>query len=68
MPKLLDQVRYLIRIRHCSIRTEQAYVRWIKEYVFFHNKRHPAEMGEREVSDYLSHLAVKRKVSASTQN
>ena len=67
MPKLLDQVRELIRVRHYSIRTEDAYVRWIKEYIFFHKKRHPVEMGEREVSDFLSHLAVNRKVAASTQ-
>ena len=67
MPKLLDEVRDLIRVRHYSIRTEEAYTRWIKEYIFFHDKRHPKEMGEREVSDFLSHLAVKRKVAASTQ-
>ena len=67
MPKLLDEVRDLIRVRHYSIRTEEAYVRWIKEYICFHNKRHPAEMGEPEVSDFLSYLAVKRKVAASTQ-
>ena len=67
MRKLLDEVRDLIRVRHYSIRTEEAYVRWIKEYIFFHDKRHPREMGEREVSDFLSHLAVKRKVAASTQ-
>ena len=67
MPKLLDEVRDLIRVRHYSIRTEEAYVRWIKEYIFFHDKRHPREMGEREVSDFLSHLAVIRKVAASTQ-
>ena len=67
MPKLLDEVRDSIRLRHYSIRTEEAYVRWIKEYIFFHKKRHPAELGEQEVSDFLSHLAVKRKVAASTQ-
>ena len=67
MPKLLDQVREQIRVRHYSIRTEDAYVRWIKEYIFFHKKRHPADMGEQEVSDFLSHLAVNRKVAASTQ-
>ena len=61
MPKLLDQVRDLIRIRHDSTRTEEAYVRWIKEYIFFHDKRHPREMGEREVSNFLSHLAGKRE-------
>ena len=67
MPKLLDEVRDSIRVRHYSIRTEEAYIRWIKEYIFFHKKRHPVEMGEREVSDFLSHLAVNRRVAASTQ-
>ena len=50
MPRLLDEVRDLIRVRHYSIRTEEAYVRSIKEHIFFHDKRHPREMGEREVS------------------
>ena len=67
MPKLLDEVRDLIRVRHYSIRTEEAYTRWIKEYIFFHDKRHPGEMGEREESDFLSHLAVNGRVAASTQ-
>jgi len=49
MPKLLDQVREVIRMKHYSIRTEQAYVEWIKRYIFFHNKRHPAEMAEPEI-------------------
>lgn len=68
MPKLLDRVRDLIRVRHYSKRTEQAYLRWIKEFIIFHNKRHPSDMGEREVSDFLSHLAVDRQVAAATQN
>ncbi|MEN3332735.1 MAG: hypothetical protein V7641_2100 [Blastocatellia bacterium] len=68
MPKLLEQVRNEIRMRHYSIRTEEAYVRWIKEFILFHGKRHPAEMGEREVNNFLSHLAVNRNVAASTQN
>ena len=68
MPKLLTQVRELIRVRHYSRRTEQAYVHWIKQFIFFHNKRHPAEMGAPEVSAFLSHLAVDRQVAASTQN
>lgn len=67
-PRLLDQVRELIRIRHYSIRTEQAYVQWIKRFILFHNKRHPLEMGADEVTAFLSHLAVKRNVAASTQN
>ena len=67
-PKLLDQVRHAIRIRHLSPRTEQAYVGWIKRFIFFHSKRHPAEMGEAEVGQFLSNLATDRRVSASTQN
>ena len=67
-PKLLDQVRAIIRRKHYSIRTEQAYVDWIKRYIFFHGKRHPLEMDEREVEQFLNHLAVDKKVAASTQN
>ncbi|GFE79569.1 hypothetical protein GCM10011487_15690 [Steroidobacter agaridevorans] len=67
-PRLLDQVRELIRIRHYSIRTEQAYVQWIKRFILFHDKRHPLELGADEVTAFLSHLAVKRNVAASTQN
>jgi len=66
--KLLDQVREKIRIRHYSIRTEDAYISWIKRYIFFHKKRHPNEMGKSEIEAFLSHLAVDRKVAASTQN
>lgn len=57
-PRLLDQVRELIQIRHYSIRTEQAYVQWIKRFILFHNKRYPLEMGADEVTAFLSHLAV----------
>ncbi len=67
-PKLLDRVRIAIRTRHYSLRTEEAYVGWIRRYIFFHNKRHPLEMGEPEINAFLSHLAVKDRVSASTQN
>ena len=67
-PKLLDQVRNRIRCKHYSIRTEQAYVDWIKKFIFFHGKRHPLEMGEKEIGDFLTYLAVKRNVAASTQN
>ena len=67
-PRLLDQVRELIRIRHYSIRTEQAYVQWIRRFILFHDKRHPLELGAGEVTAFLSHLAVKRNVAASTQN
>jgi len=67
-PKLLDQVRQAIRTRHYSYRTEKAYVHWIKRFIFFHNKRHPVEMGESEIGQFLSSLASDSHVSASTQN
>ncbi len=67
-PKLLDRVREAIRSRHYSRNTEDAYVAWIKRFIFFHGKRHPAEMGESEVTRFLSSLAVSFRVSASTQN
>jgi integron integrase len=67
-PKLLDQVRQAIRTRHYSPKTEESYVHWIKRFIFFHNKRHPAEIGEREIGQFLSSLAADRHVSASTQN
>ena len=67
-PKLLDQVRQAIRTRHYSDRTEKAYVHWIKRFIFFHNKRHPVEMGEAEVAQFISSLATEGMVSASTQN
>ena len=67
-PKLLDQVRAAIRTRHYSIRTEESYVNWVKKFILFHNKRHPKEMGEKEINEFLTHLAVNRKVAASTQN
>ena len=66
--KLMDQVREVIRKKHYSIRTEKSYTDWIKRYILFHGKRHPKEMGEAEISQFLSHLAVKGKVAASTQN
>jgi integron integrase len=66
-PKLLTRVRDAIRVRHYSIRTEQAYLDWIRRYILFHGKRHPSEMGKAEVESFLSHLAVERSVSASTQ-
>ncbi len=67
-PRLLDQVRELLRIRHYSIRTEQAYLQWIRRFILFHHKRHPRDMGAPEVTAFLSHLAIKRNVAASTQN
>ena len=66
--KLLDQVRDQIRLKHYSYRTEQTYVYWIRRYILFHQKRHPAEMGSAELEAFLTHLAVVGKVSASTQN
>ncbi len=67
-PRLLDQVRGKIRLKHYSIRTEQAYVDWIKRFVLYFDKRHPAEMGAPEVEAFLTHLAVQGRVAASTQN
>lgn len=67
-PKLLDQVRGLIRTMHYSIRTEVAYVDWIRRFILFHKKRHPREMGKIEIEAFLTHLAVDRKVAASTQS
>ena len=64
----LDQVRDAIRLKHYSIRTEEAYVDWIKRYIYFHGIRHPAEMGALEVQVFLTHLAVDQNVAASTQN
>lgn len=67
-PRLLDQVRGKIRLKHYSIRTEQAYVDWIKRFVLHFDKRHPDEMGAREVEVFLTHLAVQGRVAAATQN
>ena len=67
-PRLLDRVRSALRTRHYSRRTEEAYVAWIRRYIFFHGKRHPGEMGAPELSGFLSSLAVDGRVAASTQN
>lgn len=67
-PKLLDQVRDKIRLKHYSIRTEQAYTDWIKRYILHFGKKHPRDMGATEVEQFLTHLAVNGRVSASTQN
>ena len=67
-PRLLDRVRSVIRIRHYSHRTEEAYTYWIRQFILYHDKRHPLEMGKSEVEAYLSWLAEKRNVAASTQN
>jgi hypothetical protein len=57
-PRLLDQVRETIRRKHYSLRTEATYIDWIKRYIFFHRKRHPAEMGAPEMEQFLNHLAA----------
>lgn len=67
-PKLLDQVRDKIRVKHYSIRTETQYLQWIKRFILFHGKRHPKDMGAAEVEAFLSHLVTEGNVSASTQN
>jgi integron integrase len=67
-PRLLDRVRAAIRTKHYSIRTEHAYVDWIRRFILFHNKRHPSEMGKTEIEAFLTHLAVNRNVAPSTQN
>ncbi len=67
-PKLLDRVREIIRIKHYSIRTEQAYLQWIRRYICFHGKRHPRELGAEALTAFLSDLAIRGQVSASTQN
>ncbi len=67
-PRLLDRVRTAIYLKHYSPRTEKAYVGWILRYIRFHKKKHPSFLGEKEVTDFLSDLAVNRKVAAATQN
>ena len=67
-PKLLEQLRIHLRTRHYSIRTEEAYLDWARRFILHHGKRHPKDMGAVEVEAFLSHLAVERQVSASTQN
>lgn len=64
----LEQVRNAIRVRHYSIRTEEAYLGWVKRFILFHGKRHPRDMGEAEVGAFLTHLAVQGRVAAATQN
>lgn len=67
-PRLLDQVRAALRVRHYSLRTEAAYVQWIRRFILFHGTRHPRELGAEEISSFLSHLATEAQVAASTQN
>ena len=66
--KLLDQIRDVIRIKHYSTRTEQAYIHWVRKYILFHDKQHPKDMGLPEIEAFLTYLAVDQKVAASTQN
>jgi integron integrase len=66
--RVLDQVRAAIRFRHYSLRTEDTYLHWIKRFILFHGKRHPTELGEQEVGQFLSALAMEQRVSAATQN
>ena len=67
-PNLLDEIRNAIRVKHYSVRTEEAYVYWSKRFVLFHGKCHPKYMGKKEIGAFLTYLAVEGKVSASTQN
>lgn len=67
-PRLLDRVREAIARRHYSPRTEESYVHWIKRFIYFSGKRHPADMGAVEVTAFLNHLARERDVAAATQN
>jgi site-specific recombinase XerD len=67
-PKLMDNLRQALQARHYSASTEQTYCLWVKRYIYFHNVKHPAEMAEPEINAFLTHLAIKVKVSASTQN
>lgn len=67
-PRLLDRIRMAVRTRHYSIRTEEAYVAWARRYILFHGKKHPSAMGAPEVNAFLTHLAVEKSVSASTQS
>jgi hypothetical protein len=64
MPKLLEQARNKMRTRHYSYRTEQTYLHWIREFILFHHKQHPSVLGAPDVSSFLTHLAIARKVSA----
>ena len=64
-PRLLDMTRDALRRKHYSLRTEESYLRWIRQYILFNDKRHPKEMGAPELEAFLTHLAIHRKVSAS---
>ena len=66
-PRLLDQVRHTLRKKHYSLKTEKSYIYYIRQFILFHDKRHPKDMGADQIRAYLSHLAVDRTVAASTQ-
>ncbi len=66
--KFLDHVREVIRTNHFTYSTEKTYINWIYRFIIFHNKRHPEEMGGNEIAEFLTYLAVDRKVSFATQN
>lgn len=65
---LMEQARNTLRVHHYSLRTEHVYLHWIKRFILYHNKRHPRDMGEKEISDFLTYLAVRKHVAASTRN
>ncbi len=67
-PKLLDKVKFTLRANRYSKKTEEAYVKWIKEFIYYNGKQHPKDLGKREIEKYLNYLAVDRNVAASTQN
>ncbi|MFC1976219.1 integron integrase [Chloroflexota bacterium] len=68
MSKLLEQIRHTLRVKHYAYSTEKEYINWCKRYILFHDKRHPQEMGKNEIEEFLTHLAINKNVSASTQN
>ena len=67
-PRLLEQYRERLRVKHYSLRTEEAYLHWVRRFIYFHGKRHPRELGGPEVESFLSHLASAGRVAPSTQN
>ena len=67
-PKFIEQIRSFMQARRYSLRTEQAYLDWVRRFILFHAKRHPREMAETEIVEFLTHLATQRNVAASTQN
>jgi site-specific recombinase XerD len=66
--RLMDQVRSTLRVHHYSLRTEESYLYWIRRFILFHGKQHPKDMGKDEITEFLSDLAIRKNVAASTQN